>query len=159
MAVWVDFNSNNVFDPTENVILTSRIAAVGSNWAQIPLVLPGNSARMRIRVTTDVITANDYCKTFTNGETEDYTISFNQVLNCRWIGRISTDWNNPANWSCGVLPDATKSVMIPAGTPFSPAIKTNDVTVDRLWILPGATLTVNTGRRINVNGNNLLSTW
>ena len=159
VAAWVDYNNNNTFEPGENVILTSRSASVGSNWAQVPLNLPGANARLRIRVTTDAITANDYCKTFTNGETEDYTISFSQVLNCRWIGRVCTDWNNPANWSCGIVPDVSKSVLIPAGTAFSPAIINSDVTVDRLWIMPGASLTVNTGRTINVNGTNLLSVW
>ena len=159
VGAWVDYNNNNAFDPTENVLLTSRSASTGNNWAQIPLSLVGNAARLRIRVTTDAITAGDYCKSFTNGETEDYTISFNQVVNCRWIGRVSTDWNNPGNWSCGIVPDATYSVLIPPGTTFSPTIISNDATVDRLWIMPGATLTVNTPRKINVNGANLLMTW
>lgn len=158
-GVWVDFNNNNLFESGENVILASRSSSVGSNWAQIPVILSAASVRLRIRVTTDAMTVNDYCKTFSNGETEDYTINLNPVLNCRWIGRVSTDWNNPGNWSCGVVPDSTKSVMIAAGTPFAPAIITNDVAIDRLWIVPSATLTVNSGRRINVNGSNVLKVW
>ena len=159
VGVWVDYNNNNAFDPAENVILTSRISSIGSNWAPIPLSLPGTSGRLRIRVTTDVMTASDYCKTFTNGETEDYTINFNQVMNCRWIGRVSSDWSNAGNWSCGVVPDVSNSVLIPPGTLFSPGIISSDVTVDRLWIMPGAILTVNTPRKITVNGTNLLMTW
>ena len=118
VAAWVDYNNNNIFEASENVIISSRSGAVGSDWAQVPLVLTTPNARLRIRVSTDPITAADCCTTLSNGETEDYTISFNQVLNCRWIGRVSTDWHNPANWSCGIVPDNTKSVMIPPGTPF-----------------------------------------
>ena len=159
IAAWVDYNNNNIFEPAENVILSSRTVAVGSDWAQVPLVLSTTNARLRIRVSTDLITANDCCKTLTNGETEDYTISFNQVLNCRWIGRVSTDWQNPANWSCGIVPDNTKSVMIPAGTPFSCEVISVDATVDRLWIQSGATITVKLGRKLNMNGTYATITW
>lgn len=141
-----------MFESSENVILTSRSSASGSDWVQIPLSVNTPNARLRIRVSTSAITLNDACATFSNGETEDYTISFNPVLNCRWIGRVSTDWQNAVNWSCGIVPDLTKSVLIPNGTPFGPAIISSDVTIDRLWIQPGASITVNTGRHLNVIG-------
>ena len=159
LAVWVDYNNNHLFESSENVILVSRSSAVGSNWAQIPLVVNNSNARLRIRVSTDAITPADACKLLTNGETEDYTISFNPVLNCRWVGRVSTDWQNPLNWSCGIVPDITKSVMIPAGTPFSPMVISTDVNIDRLWIQPGATVTISAGRHLNVKGTSFLSTW
>lgn len=159
IAVWVDYNNDNIFAPGENVILSSRTTSVGSDWAQVPIVLSTPNARLRIRVSTDPITANDCCKTLTNGETEDYTISFNQVLNCRWIGRVSTDWHNPVNWSCGIIPDNTKSVMIPAGTPFNCEVLNANASVDRIWIQPGATITVKPGRTLNINGTNATFTW
>lgn len=33
-----------------------------------------------------------------------------------WTGTIDTSWENPANWSCGELPDANTDVIINAGT-------------------------------------------
>ena len=159
IAVWVDYNNNNIFEASENVILTTRSGTVGSDWAQIPLVLATSTARLRIRVSTDPITADDCCKTLANGETEDYTISFNQVLNCRWIGRISSDWHNPLNWSCGIVPDGTKSVMIPAGTAFNCQVTNADAVINRLWIQPGATITVASNRKLTMNGSNATFTW
>lgn len=33
-----------------------------------------------------------------------------------WIGAGSTTWEDPANWSCGVIPDANTDVVISSGT-------------------------------------------
>jgi hypothetical protein len=44
-----------------------------------------------------------------NGKTgEPYFLEFTN----NWISNTSTDWNNPANWSCGVVPDGNVSVVI-----------------------------------------------
>ena len=105
------------------------------------------------------MTANDCCNTLANGETEDYTLTLSQVANCRWIGRVSTNWHDANNWSCGVIPDATKSVMIPSGTPFNCEIISADVTINRIWIQPGATITVDNPRKLLMNGRNATVTW
>lgn len=34
-----------------------------------------------------------------------------------WTGAVSNLWDNPANWSCGVLPDGSTDVVINTGTP------------------------------------------
>lgn len=41
-----------------------------------------------------------------------YTVQFFNS----WTGTVSTDWENPANWSCGVLPDDATDVVITSGT-------------------------------------------
>jgi hypothetical protein len=33
-----------------------------------------------------------------------------------WTGAVSNYWDNPANWSCGVLPDGNTDVVIDTGT-------------------------------------------
>lgn len=33
-----------------------------------------------------------------------------------WTGAVSNFWDNPANWSCGVLPDGNTDVVIDTGT-------------------------------------------
>lgn len=39
-----------------------------------------------------------------------------------WNGGTSTAWENPANWNCGVLPDANTDVVINNGVKFYPVI-------------------------------------
>lgn len=63
--------------------------------------------------------------------TENPSLSPNDVLILKavpassayiWTGTVSTDWNNAANWSPEIVPTINYDVLIPAGTPFSPAI-------------------------------------
>ncbi len=56
-----------------------------------------------------------------------------------WTGGVSTSWENPANWSCGVLPDANTNVVIAAGT----LIISSNVTVKSLRINQWVNLSVN----------------
>ncbi len=56
-----------------------------------------------------------------------------------WIGAISTNWHNPANWSSGV-PNQFIDATIPAGTPFSPAVNA-PAPLKNLEIETGANLT------------------
>lgn len=78
----------------------------------------------------------------------DFSIS-NEMINF-WMGTISADWNNPANWSSAV-PSSTDNVYIPAGTPFSPAIPAGaTVSIKTLTLPPGVVLTIGTGAVLNV---------
>lgn len=71
-----------------------------------------------------------------------YTIKFNDG----WTGAINTSWENPANWSCALLPDSNTDVVITNGN----VVINSNVIVKSLTIKPGATLTVNTGFKITV---------
>lgn len=42
-----------------------------------------------------------------------------------WNGSTSTAWENPANWNCGVLPDANTDVVVSKGVKFFPAVNTS----------------------------------
>jgi FG-GAP-like repeat/IPT/TIG domain len=64
----------------------------------------------------------------------------------RWSGAISTDWSNPANWSCGAVPDANTDVVINSGT----VVISSNVTIRSLKINPGASLTVAAGFTLTV---------
>lgn len=72
-----------------------------------------------------------------------YTLQFTAY----WNGSASTDWNNAANWNCGVLPDANTNVVINAGVPFYPVIHNN------AWCRK---LTINKGASVHVNGGYIL---
>jgi hypothetical protein len=41
-----------------------------------------------------------------------------------WVGEISRDWNNPANW-CGGVPDSLKNATILNGNPYLPIVNGN----------------------------------
>ncbi len=64
----------------------------------------------------------------------------------RWTGAANSDWNNPANWSCGAVPDANTDVVINSGT----VLISSNVTIRSLKINPGASLTVATGFALTV---------
>lgn len=62
----------------------------------------------------------------------------------RWTGKVSTDWNDAQNWSCGTAPDATTDILIEAGMVNYPII---NVTTEcrSLKLMPGARLNVAPG--------------
>ena len=66
-----------------------------------------------------------------------------------WRGESDNDWNNPANWSCGI-PDIDQVVAIPKGTPEC-IIKNGEVVTCKSLILEaGATVKVEAGGILNV---------
>jgi len=94
----------------------------------------------------------------TNFDTNSYTVTFDADLNITsssqlsitnegargWIGVVSSDWGDPANWAGNKLPDALTDVMIPAETPFQPFVSSN-VTIKSLTLMNGAKVEVAAG--------------
>jgi hypothetical protein len=74
-----------------------------------------------------------------------------RVANC-WNGAVDTDWFNPANWSCGLVPDANTDVYLLAGKPRYPVLN-NNVAIRSLTTATGVIVTVNDGYRLEINGN------
>lgn len=66
-----------------------------------------------------------------------------------WTGDISTDWDLPANWSCGFVPDAATGVQIP-DVPNKPVLgsgvtgSVNNITIEAgsSLVLAGGTLQI-----------------
>ena len=81
-----------------------------------------------------------------------------------WIGNVSTDWFNAANW-CGGIPSSTTDVLIPAGAKFMPSIATTGAQCKNIIINAGlaattysnsiaaASLTTATSNNLDVFGN------
>jgi hypothetical protein len=42
-----------------------------------------------------------------------------------WTGAVSTAWETPANWSCGIVPDANTDIYILQGKPNYPLLNSN----------------------------------
>ena len=59
-----------------------------------------------------------------------------------WTGTVNTDWNLPANWQCGNLPDGATNVVIPSGLPAYPVISSGIVVCNNLTFQAGAGITI-----------------
>jgi hypothetical protein len=71
-----------------------------------------------------------------------------------WKGLADNNWNNTANWSANLIPDATINVTIPAGTPFQPVISSGvSANCRNIIIQSGATLTQNPTSYLHVYGD------
>jgi hypothetical protein len=97
--------------------------------------------------------------TFTGGSGTggvDYGICMDDVSlkqEYLWTGNLSTDWNNPANWSLPDTPDQNSVVIIPSSPSggLFPEVN-NGITAEcyHITVSPGASVTVKTGGSLNV---------
>ena len=60
-----------------------------------------------------------------------------------WTGSVSTNWNNPANWSPARVPASGANINIYSGSSYYPSV-TNSLTIGTLQLY-GGSLTVLTG--------------
>ena len=66
-----------------------------------------------------------------------------------WKGTADGQWENPSNWSLGVVPDSYMDIIINAATPFSPTL--NSITsIYGINVKTGATITISPGARLTV---------
>lgn len=49
-------------------------------------------------------------------------VQISMAKSSQWIGKMSADWNNPANWCGNALPSDSADISIPLGTTFAPTI-------------------------------------
>ncbi|MEM9835243.1 MAG: T9SS type A sorting domain-containing protein [Bacteroidota bacterium] len=73
-------------------------------------------------------------------------------LPARWIGTISNNWYEAANWSAGVVPDPTSEVVIEAA-PNPAIIPSGEVNVAKLEIDNGGDFTLAEGATLTLAGN------
>ncbi len=66
-----------------------------------------------------------------------------------WIGPVSSDWNNPANWGDNIVPSAGDDVIIPAHKPYDPIVNINAI-IKSLILLPGASIEVDTNKTFEI---------
>ncbi|MBC7935808.1 MAG: hypothetical protein H7Y86_10705, partial [Rhizobacter sp.] len=82
-----------------------------------------------------------------NGTT--YSLQFVLKFGMTWEGNTSESWENPANWSCGSLPDQNTDVTIDAAKTNYPKVNSN-VIIRTLRLNNGSTGTVNTGYNFTI---------
>lgn len=82
---------------------------------------------------------------FVNGNT--YSNTFTLKFTDTWTGAGGTAaWENPANWSCGTVPDANTDVIINTGT----VILNSTTSCRSISVSNSASFTVNTGYKLTV---------
>jgi len=64
----------------------------------------------------------------------------------------TTDWNCPANWSEGRVPDEYTQVIIPTGANYYPVIRYAPTPIDALLMEAGTKLTIQDGARLAILG-------
>jgi hypothetical protein len=69
-----------------------------------------------------------------------------------WTGAAGSSWNDPLNWTTGVVPAAGTSVLV-VPAPNQPSTYSADPICLDLTIAPGATLTLAPGFALTVNGD------
>ncbi len=70
-----------------------------------------------------------------------------------WNGSADKNWNNPANWPCGIIPGATTDVIIPSGLSNYPVITSAVGYSGNVTIQTGASITVANGGILKIGGN------
>ncbi|GAA4352150.1 hypothetical protein GCM10023185_11540 [Hymenobacter saemangeumensis] len=85
--------------------------------------------------------------------TATVNVSVPVLTTTTWTGNASTDWTDCRNWSQGVLPSTTISAMVPASMPRYPVLPAGNYPVNNMTVAAGASLTMNTGSTLQVNGN------
>ncbi|MDB9782555.1 GEVED domain-containing protein [Winogradskyella sp.] len=120
--VWIDWNMDGIFNDNSelynlgwvnnnsNDSRYNLIASGGPYSIEIPADATLGNTRMRI-ITKYNDSTFDACTNINYGEIEDYTIIIKEQTNT-WTGNQNNPINNANNWSLGMVPDETQSIVI-----------------------------------------------
>ncbi len=70
----------------------------------------------------------------------------------KWIGATSTAWATASNWSSGIVPTSSDSVIIQSGVTYNPTISTS-ISVGKTTINSSAVLTISAAGILNAYDN------
>lgn len=78
---------------------------------------------------------------------------YSQVISLKftnyWLGNVSIAWEDPLNWSCGIVPDGNTDVVVTSGRPNYPEVNSNAI-CRSLSDGPGASVKVKTGFKLTI---------
>jgi hypothetical protein len=70
-----------------------------------------------------------------------------------WTGTVSSDWKNPANWSCNSVPCDTTQVVINGGVTHDPELPADTITtVDKIEAKSGSRMTIKPNGKLIIKG-------
>jgi Peptidase family C25/CARDB len=99
-------------------------------------------------------TGNKYRCVITEGANVYYSDEYTLRFGTRWIGTTSNAWQNPANWSCGIVPDQFTDVTIGTGVPNFPLVTVSNATCRSLTLNNGSSVIVQPGAVITISAVN-----
>ncbi len=72
-----------------------------------------------------------------------------------WVGSVSSDWNNPANWNPHAVPTLMQDVIVPdvVSPNFDPVVNVPGLGCKNLTLQPGAMMTVPEGNEFKTKSN------
>jgi hypothetical protein len=150
-------NSNLNICPGSTITLPSNITGATYQWQvntgsgftnlsnNAPYSGTGTSA-LTITNAPSIIYGYQY-RCVVNGGifSQTYTVR----INVSWVGTVSAAWENPANWSCGALPDLNTDVIVNGAKPNFLQLNSN-TSIRTMEINSGATVTIKPGFTLQV---------
>ncbi|WP_236617853.1 beta strand repeat-containing protein [Rhodopirellula europaea] len=149
-----DGNTNIEATPTQLQAFTDALGITSDSVASITLTYDNKNVGTNKTLAASNISISDgngganYNITFT----DDISSSITRLGTVTWIGGTTGDWNDPANWAGGAVPDLANvaNVIIPQGvTPTFDSTVNGPVAIDSLL---GGNLQVDSGT-LNVDGS------
>ncbi len=142
---WIDWNHDGDFDDANEKVFSALVNGFyKSATISVPYDAHLDFTTMRIR--EQHFGELEPCGTSSYGEVEDYSIDVLPATTT-WIGN-STQWNDAANWSTGVIPTASYNVTIPASPTGG-----NFPEIPAGYTAKCNKLTLETNAGININGS------
>lgn len=88
----------------------------------------------------------------TIGSTTLYSTPVTLKFASEWTGAVSSAWEDSSNWSCGIIPTQYIDVSISGEVSNFPVVNAN-AACHALITLPGATVTVKNGLKLDIAGH------
>ncbi len=86
------------------------------------------------------------------GTTYDFNVIVGPLGSASWIGKTSSSFTDPSNWSGSIVPDIATAVFIPRYTRATLTL-TGDQSAASIALEAGASIDVGSGHTLTVNGN------
>jgi len=142
--------------------INNQDTVIGAQWSTYPgQAVNGTLFTMIFTVKSGncSLTIIDILPLYNTEITNQYTLpyeplelqhaTFTTNTSCEWTGDYDTDWHNPLNWNCSVIPDENLDVTIP-NVANDPRVKGQNAKCKSLNVETGATVTVDLGWELKV---------
>jgi hypothetical protein len=151
IAAWIDFNRDGTFQANEKLgeVNVAPMPATGTITFTVPSAAIASTTRLRVREVWSN-TGIDPCNNYSYGETEDYEVHI--MAPGTWLG-MTGEWNNPSNWSDGVVPGPGSCVTIPEilmGNYFPSNFSGGNPVIDQLIMEEGTNLNIPVGVTVTI---------